>query len=60
MENNKLMCPLLNFIEINDDECYETCLVSVGLLKKEAINNQFTKKENFKEICINCKNHNLD
>lgn len=59
MEGNKILCPLLNYIEINDAECYETCLVAVGLLKKEAINKIFTLKDDFREICKNCKNHNL-
>jgi hypothetical protein len=54
---NNVRCPLLDMQETSDDECFETCLVVNGLLKKEAINPKFIQNKDFVEICLNCPYH---
>lgn len=56
----KVKCPLLEDKEISEDDCYDVCLVANRMLKGSAIPDTFTQKENFREICINCPNHNMD
>ncbi len=59
MGENRIICPLINK-EISDDDCYDVCLVANKMLKPSAIPEMFTQKEDFREVCKNCKNHNLD
>ena len=58
MKENKIICPLIDNKEISDYDCYDVCLVACKMLKASAIPNMFTKKENFREICLNCPHHN--
>ena len=51
MEENRIICPLINNKEISDYDCYDVCLVACKMLKASAIPNMFTQKENFREIC---------
>ena len=60
MEENKIFCPLIDNNEISDGDCYDICLVANKMLKASAIPDMFTEKENFREICLNCKYHNMD
>ena len=50
MEENKIICPLIDNKEISDFDCYDVCLVACKMLKASAIPNIFTQKENFREI----------
>ena len=57
MAENKVMCPLAdNFIEIY--ECIENVDVVDGLIKEKTMPERFKVKENWKEICKNCKYYN--
>ena len=56
-ENNFVMCPLVE-AEIEDIECIEVTDVAEQFLKEECISKKFKNKENWKEICKECKWHN--
>ena len=60
MEENRITCPLIDNKEISDADCYDVCLVANKMLKASAIPEIFTQKEDFREICKNCKNHNME
>ena len=60
MEENRITCPLIDNKEISDADCYDVCLVANKMLKASAIPEMFTQKEDFREICKNRKNHNMD
>ena len=58
MEEIRFICPLLNDKEISEEECVDVCMVTEEMIKPSAISSKYTKKSDFKEICLNCKFHN--
>jgi hypothetical protein len=58
MENDEIMCPLIDdTIEIGD--CVVCSDVSSGMLKENCIPDKFKDKKNWKDICKNCKYHEM-
>lgn len=55
MEDN-ILCPLVDtLIDIGD--CIENVDVVDGLIIESSLPDQYKQKENWKEICKNCKYH---
>lgn len=53
----RVMCPLVDEM-IGNYECVENVDCIDGIIIIESLPRKFKVKENFKEICINCKYHN--
>lgn len=55
---DKIICPLIDdMIEVGD--CVVCSDVSSGMLKEECITDKFKEKKNWKDICKNCKYHEM-
>lgn len=52
-------CPLLNDEEIPSSDYFLMSTVAEGITPKVCIEERFLQKENFVEICMNCKNHRI-
>lgn len=58
IEVDKVYCPLVNE-EIEGIDCIENSDVAAGMIKEETLPQKYKKEENWREICKNCKYHNL-
>lgn len=56
-EEINYICPLLDGAEISEAECVDDCMVTEKMIKPSAINPKYTQKDNFRDICLNCKFH---
>lgn len=52
-----VFCPLVDE-RIDIGECIENTDVVDGIIKESTLPEQYKRKENWKEICKNCKYHN--
>lgn len=52
-------CDLIDS-DISGSDCIIVCDVADDMLKETAIDSKFKVKEDFKEICKNCKFHNYE
>lgn len=57
MKDNEVECPLVGR-RIEAIDCVENTDAVEGMLKKDSIPEEFKKKENWIDICKNCKWHN--
>ena len=58
MEKNKcVMCPLVDEM-IEDIDCIENADVADKMITEQNMPEKFKKKENWRDICKNCKWHN--
>lgn len=48
-------CPLVNG-KILNDKCLETTMAVAGFMNENMISNKLKEKDNWKDICKNCKN----
>lgn len=57
---NAMLCPLVDKV-IEDIDCMENveCIKDGGEIVPEALPEKYKQKKNYKEICKNCKWHNL-
>ena len=51
------ICPLVDGDVVSEIECCNMCLFIAGELNKRFIRKKYLKKENYIEICKNCKDH---
>lgn len=58
MEKNRI-CPLMDGERISEDECFECCLVTERYLVPDILPQKARDKDDFREICISCKYHDL-
>ena len=56
MEDNYIYCPMVDK-DIEDIDCIENRDVVDGLLPEKSLPNIYKKKNNWKELCKNCKWH---
>lgn len=57
-DENLIECPLVdNHIEIGD--CVVFSDVAAGMLKEDCIPKEYRKKDNWREICKNCKYYDM-
>ncbi len=60
MENEEYVsCPLIDGENIPEVDCYLTCLVVEKYRKDDVLIDRIKAKKNFREICLNCKYHDL-
>ena len=52
-----IRCPIVNK-EIDIGDCSSIVDVVDGCIKEKVLSKDIVDKENWKEICINCKYHN--
>lgn len=58
MKNDTIKCPLVDdAIDIGDCVVYSD--VVSGMLKEKCIPERFKEKKNWKDICKNCKYHEM-
>ncbi len=50
-------CPLMDGDLITFTDCIENCSIAEGYIKPECLPEKARKKENFRDICLNCKYH---
>lgn len=55
---NGLQCPLVDFM-IEKSNCLENAMIVSGFMDENAMISRFKEKENWKEICRNCKNYSF-
>lgn len=55
---DRVYCPLVDE-EIENIECIENSDVAAGMMKEETLPQKYKEKEKWREICKNCKYHNL-
>ena len=60
METGNRSCPLMDGEEITFEDCIENCTIAEGFLKPISLPEKAKNKENYKEICLSCKYHELD
>ena len=60
MENENRACPLMDGGTISFDDCVENCTIVEGYLKPNCLPEKARNKENFREICLSCKYHDID
>ncbi len=53
---DNILCPLVDTL-INIGDCIENIDVVDGLITESSLPDQYKQKENWKEICKNCKYH---
>ena len=53
-----VMCPLVEFT-IEKSDCLENTMVTAGFMDETIMRTKFKEKENWKEICQNCKFFNF-
>ena len=53
-----IMCPLIER-KILSNICMENTMAVAGFMDENMVVNKFKEKENWKEICQNCKNFNF-
>ena len=52
--NDEIFCPLID-AKIDIGECVENTDVVGGIIKEYTMPEEYKQKENWKEICKNCK-----
>lgn len=57
MDDRYVFCPLVDKM-IEDIDCIENRDVVEGMIIESALPDKYKKKENWKNICKNCKWHN--
>jgi hypothetical protein len=57
MVETRVKCPLVDRY-IEDVDCMETANVAAGIIKDRNLADEFKKKNNWRNICKNCKYHN--
>ena len=55
---NKILCPIINEY-IGEDDCFDVHMVIEGTPKRTALA-KIINIPNYKNICLNCKNHRND
>ena len=55
---NKMLCPIINEY-IGEDDCFDVHMVIEGTPKRTALA-KIINTPNYKNICLNCKNHRDD
>ena len=55
--DDKILCPMVDK-EIDDIDCIENRDVADGVITIDSIPKEYTLKQNWKDICKNCKYHN--
>ena len=53
------MCPILQK-EISDSECFDISMVAEGMAPEDTVSKEVRNVENYKEICLKCKDHNYN
>ena len=56
---SNVMCPLMEK-EIEDSLCFDISMVSEGMAPERTVDTKIRKIQNYKEICLRCKNHRND
>ena len=59
MEKDRI-CPLMDGECISEDDCYENCMIAERYIKPDRLPERVKAKENFREICLACKHHDLN
>lgn len=54
-----VLCPLLN-AEIADFECLETQSCADGEIQSDTLPNRYKQHTNWRQICQDCKYHEID
>ena len=57
IEEKDYFCPLLDNEKISEEECVDVCMVAEEMIKPSAISPKYMQKNDFKNICLNCKFH---
>ena len=57
MNSEQRLCPLLDNAEIDEDNCFENCLIAESCLNTEFYPQTKLPKDKAKEICLACKYH---
>lgn len=57
MDDNYVFCSLVDEM-IEDIDCIENRDVVDGMLVESSLPDKYKRKENWREICANCKWHN--
>lgn len=52
-------CPILKK-EISDGECFDISMVAERMAPERTVSREVRSVENYKEICLNCKDHNYN
>ncbi len=52
---NGVKCPLVDFM-IEESNCLENAMIVSGFIDEIVMIEKFKQKENWREICKNCKN----
>lgn len=52
---NGIKCPLVDFM-IEESNCLENAMIVSGFMDEISMVEKFKQKENWREICKNCKN----
>lgn len=50
-----IKCPLVDFV-IEESCCLENAMITAGFMDESSMISKFKEKENWREICQNCKN----
>lgn len=56
----KVMCPLLGKEIDGDGECFDISMVVEDGAPRDTAPREAFEKDNFREICLGCKNHISD
>lgn len=57
-EADGILCPLVD-IMIEKNNCLENTMVNAGFMDEFTMIEKFREKENWREICRNCKYYNF-
>lgn len=57
-EKDGVKCPLVDF-EIEESNCLENAMITAGFMDENSMISRFKEKENWREICQNCKYHSF-
>ena len=53
-----IKCPLVD-IMIEENNCLENSMIVAGFMDENTMIGRFKEKENWREICKNCKNYSF-
>lgn len=53
-----IKCPLVDLM-IEESNCLENAMIVSGFMDENTMISRFKEKENWKEICKNCKNYSF-
>ncbi|MBS4932377.1 MAG: hypothetical protein KH020_13875 [Clostridiales bacterium] len=54
---SNFMCQILQR-EISDSECFDISMVAEKMAPEDTVSKEVRSVENYKEICLRCKEHN--